>query len=52
MQAFDEVHRAVRYPPDRRFPVWLRLTHFVNFFFLLLLVRSRLSILMDHPRLY
>jgi len=104
MQAFDEVHRAVHYPPDRRFrvwinprfifafavvaltpvliawgqyliyglpaesflppinlehpssphgfPAWLRLTHFVNFFFLLLLVRSGLSILMDHPRLY
>ena len=34
------------------FPAWLRLTHFVNFFFLMLLVRSGLSILMDHPRLY
>ena len=104
MQAFDEVHQAIHYPPDRRFrvwinpwfvfafavvalapvaiawgqyliaglptetflspinlenppsphgfPAWLRLTHFVNFFFLLLLVRSGLSILMDHPRLY
>src|ERR1039458_1099355 len=104
MQAFDEVHQAVHYPPDRRFrvwinprfvwtfavialvpvaiawgqyliaglptetflppvhlekppiphgfPAWLRLTHFVNFFFLMLLVRSGLSILMDHPRLY
>src|ERR1035437_3204536 len=100
MQAFDEVHRAIHYPPDRRFrvwinprfvlafaavalapvaiawgqyliaglptetflpainlnkpptshgfPAWLRLTHFVNFFFLMLLVRSGLSILMDH----
>lgn len=88
MQAFDEVHQAIHYPPDRRlrvwmnprfilvfalvgltpvaiawaqyliaglptetfpppinlenpstphgFPAWLRLTHFVNFFFLLL----------------
>jgi methionine sulfoxide reductase catalytic subunit len=104
MQVFDEAHRAVHYPPDRRFrvwinpwfifafavvalapvviawgqylifglptesflppinlanppnphgfPGWLRLTHFVNFFFLILLVRSGLSILMDHPRLY
>lgn len=34
------------------FPVWLRLTHYVNFFFLVLLVRSGLQILMDHPRLY
>ncbi len=102
MQAFDEVHRAVHYPPDRRFrvwinpwfvlafavvaltpvavawgqyliaglpqiaalsvadnpatphgfPLWLRLSHFFNFFFVMLLVRSGLSILMDHPRLY
>jgi methionine sulfoxide reductase catalytic subunit len=34
------------------FPAWLRLTHYVNFFFLILLVRSGLQILMDHPRLY
>ena len=34
------------------FPVWLRITHYVNFFFLILLVRSGLQILMDHPRLY
>lgn len=34
------------------FPAWLRVTHFVNFFFLVLLVRSGLQILMDHPRLY
>ena len=23
MQAFDEVHRAIHYPPDRRFRVWI-----------------------------
>ncbi len=34
------------------FPAWLRLTHFVNFLFLVLLIRSGLQILMDHPRLY
>lgn len=34
------------------FPVWLRLTHWINFFFLVILIRSGLSILMDHPRLY
>jgi methionine sulfoxide reductase catalytic subunit len=39
-------------PALHGFPGWLRLTHFVNFFFLLLLARSGLSILMDHPRLY
>ncbi|MEO6788464.1 MAG: cytochrome b/b6 domain-containing protein, partial [Chthoniobacteraceae bacterium] len=104
MQAFDEAHRTVHYPPDRRFriwigprfvlviaaaclvpvllawgqyliaglpaglslqpvdpahppgphgfPLWLRLSHFLNFFFVMLLIRSGLSILMDHPRLY
>ena len=34
------------------FPAWIRLTHFVNFFFLMPPARSGLSILMDHPRLY
>ncbi|MGZ3768497.1 MAG: molybdopterin-dependent oxidoreductase [Bdellovibrio sp.] len=34
------------------FPGWIRLTHFVNFIFLSLLIRSGLQILMDHPRLY
>jgi len=34
------------------FPVWLRVTHYVNFLFLILLIRSGLQILMDHPRLY
>lgn len=34
------------------FPAWLRITHYVNFLFLTLLVRSGLQILMEHPRLY
>jgi thiosulfate reductase cytochrome b subunit/uncharacterized protein YggT (Ycf19 family) len=34
------------------FPAWLRITHYVNFFFIVLLARSGLSILFDHPRLY
>lgn len=34
------------------FPAWLRVTHFVNFLFLVLLIRSGLQILADHPRLY
>lgn len=34
------------------FPIWLRLTHWINFFFLALIIRSGLSILADHPRLY
>ena len=104
MIAFDPAHRAVHYPPDRRFriwirpsiligvavailsvdrggldrgrrgrmphvpavpqiypnnfagphgfPVWVRYCHFFNFLFVMLLIRSGLSILMDHPRLY
>jgi DMSO/TMAO reductase YedYZ molybdopterin-dependent catalytic subunit/thiosulfate reductase cytochrome b subunit len=34
------------------FPPWLRITHYVNLFFIILLIRSGLQILMDHPRLY
>jgi methionine sulfoxide reductase catalytic subunit len=34
------------------FPVWIRYAHFFNFFFVMILARSGLSILMDHPRLY
>lgn len=98
---FDAVHKAVYYPPDRRFriwirpsflitaicvaliplgvawgqaamhglphlapvsqfnmnqvqgfPWWLRWAHFFNFVFLMMLIRSGLSILVDHPRLY
>jgi len=104
MIAFDAAHKAVHYPADRRFriwikpsflivgvclvlvplalawyqraryglpyiapiapvdpatftgvhgfPWWLRWAHFFNFVFLMMLIRSGLSILMDHPRLY
>ena len=104
MIPFDSAHRAVHYPKDRRFriwirpnlllgiavvavsailaawiefalvglpsvppvpqidpnnfagphgfPLWVRYCHFFNFFFVMLLVRSGLSILADHPRLY
>ncbi|MEO6740473.1 MAG: molybdopterin-dependent oxidoreductase [Chthoniobacteraceae bacterium] len=104
MIPFDDAHRAVHYPPDRRFrvwirpsllaicaglvlcllipawvqaavfglpyipqlpasienvvsgprgfPGWLRWAHFFNMAFLFMLMRSGLSILMDHPRLY
>src|SRR5487761_131371 len=34
------------------FPAWLRITHYVSFLFMVLIVRSGLQILMDHPRLY
>lgn len=104
MIAFDDAHRAVHYPPDRRFriwirpsiliwtcsaivaiivaawiqvgvaglphippvpqvypnnfsgphgfPLWVRYCHFFNFLFVMMLIRSGISILMDHPRLY
>src|SRR5579864_3644242 len=34
------------------FPAWVRYCHFLNFLFVALLIRSGLSILIDHPRLY
>lgn len=34
------------------FPSWARISHWVNFLFLSLIIRSGLSILVDHPRLY
>src|SRR5947209_3936037 len=34
------------------FPLWVRLTHWFNFLFLLLLARSGLAILAAHPKLY
>ena len=34
------------------FPVWVRYCHFFNFLFVMMLIRSGLSILADHPRLY
>jgi sulfoxide reductase catalytic subunit YedY len=104
MISFDAEHRAVHYPPDRRFriwirpslltgagiaifaviaaawlefalvgtphiptvpqvypnnftgphgfPLWVRYSHFFNFLFVTMLIRSGLSILVDHPRLY
>ena len=40
------------FPNPHGFPAWLRLIHLFNFFFLMLALRSGLSILVDHPRLY
>ena len=34
------------------FPAWLRIGHYINFLFIVFLIRSGLQILMDHPRLY
>src|SRR5450631_222071 len=41
---------SLGYP--KGFPWWVNLSHWVNFFFLILIIRSGLSILVDHPRLY
>jgi thiosulfate reductase cytochrome b subunit len=49
---------AIPMPPPnpvvvpQAFPAWLRVTHYVNLMFLILLIRSGLQILVDHPRLY
>jgi methionine sulfoxide reductase catalytic subunit len=34
------------------FPLWLRLEHFFNLFFMFFIIRSGIQILADHPRLY
>ncbi|NKE37530.1 molybdopterin-dependent oxidoreductase [Natronococcus sp. JC468] len=34
------------------YPWWLRITHWFNFFFIILLFRSGYEILMSHPKLY
>ncbi|MGN6366720.1 MAG: molybdopterin-dependent oxidoreductase [Phycisphaerae bacterium] len=34
------------------FAAWIRVCHYINLFFMILLIRSGLQILMDHPRLY
>jgi len=44
--------RVVAVDDPSGFPAWLRLAHFANLVLMVLLVRSGLSILMDHPRLY
>ena len=34
------------------FPLWDRLTHFFNFLFITLLIRSGVEIIGSHPKLY
>lgn len=34
------------------FPLWLRVTHYINFLLITLLIRSGIQILADHPSLY
>jgi thiosulfate reductase cytochrome b subunit len=37
---------------DSGFPLWLRVEHFLNMFFMFFIIRSGIQILADHPRLY
>lgn len=37
---------------DLGFPLWVRITHFFNFLFMSLLIRSGIEILSAHPKLY
>ncbi|MEO9190543.1 MAG: hypothetical protein ABI224_11175, partial [Acetobacteraceae bacterium] len=34
------------------YPLWLRVEHFLNMFFMFFIIRSGIQILADHPRLY
>jgi methionine sulfoxide reductase catalytic subunit len=34
------------------FPLWLRVEHFLNMFFMFFIIRAGIQILADHPRLY
>ena len=34
------------------FPLWLRVQHFFNLFFMMFIIRAGIQILADHPRLY
>lgn len=38
--------------PDLDFPAWIRITHWLNFLFVTLLIRSGIEILGTHPKLY
>src|SRR5262245_1586102 len=38
-------------PVNTGFPVWLRITHFLNLTFMLFIIRAGIQILADHPRL-
>ncbi len=57
LAGLPEIARVPQVQPDNfagphGFPLWVRYCHFFNFLFVTMLIRSGLSILMDHPRLY
>ncbi len=43
---------ASAYAVTTGFPAWLRVSHFLNLFFMAFIIRSGIQILADHPRLY
>ncbi len=60
LRTMPGVHEFIaRYPGDTSsrtvnsgFPLWLRLQHFFNLFFMMFIIRAGIQILADHPRLY
>jgi len=55
VQQFIETYPGVgdfSHPVESGYPWWLRYQHYLNLFFMLLIFRSGLQILADHPRLY
>jgi len=43
---------AEEQPPVPGFPAWMRVSHFLNMFFMYFIMRAGIQILADHPRLY
>ncbi|MEP6482111.1 MAG: hypothetical protein ABJA94_08915, partial [Rhodoglobus sp.] len=55
VQAFIRQHPGLPELPAGTpvgFPVWLEWQHFLNLFFMLFIIRSGITVLADHPRLY
>jgi thiosulfate reductase cytochrome b subunit len=50
--AINEALDQGKFRGPHGFPGWIRWTHFFNLLFITMLIRSGLSILADHPRLY
>lgn len=43
---------AAAFPVTSGFPLWLRMQHYLNAFFMLFMIRAGIQVLADHPRLY
>jgi len=53
-QSFITTHPCVQTTPNFApgIPVWVRITHWTNFFLMVIVIRAGWQILADHPRLY